>query len=560
MGRVVHPVRYVRSESRALSRVATIAQLRTTRFSLGLPPSPEIFGLQLLSFASITIYTWPWLDRAALLRVRLRHILDMTEHVIDPLPDLHARKRICVIGAGANGLAVLQVFADSLYVRSGDWTISCFEDREDVGGVWRAAPPSSDDKPPISAVYDSLKINLPHPIMTYQTFPFPPETPLFPTAARLLQYLEDYTDHFNLRRFIRFNTLVASTRWSQDEFVWKVSLSTGETLDFDALVVSNGHYRRPRYPIIPGLQSWLSAGKVMHSAWYRRPAQLLQYHRVVVVGGGLSAHDVCADLTAEGKQVLHSIPSGPGEYPPDSPLYRKVPRIASYGDDGKIVFHDGTTESGVDFVVLATGYECSYPFFAEPDMVEGFPDTPPPFPAHLHNTTYGLFPLAKHLFPLQSDYPAHSIAFTGLTIKVAIFPIFEDQARAILHVLEDPNRLDVAAEFAAIVERAQRLAAAMGSEDSAVVIKEWIFFSLWEGFDYRTELSKFVSPQAPWVVPEWEAWMWERKGELRAAWLEIERRGEAERWLRGVGHNGVGDWFAFCRRVLEERGKLEARL
>ena len=410
-------------------------------------------------------------------------------------------------------------------------------------------------------MYDSLKINLPHPIMTYQSYPFPPETPLFPTAARLLQYLEDYTEHFDLRRFIQFQTLVTATRWSPDDAVWKVTLSTGETLDFDALIVSNGHYRRPRYPAIPGLQAWLSAGRVMHSAWYRRPAQLSSHHKIVVVGGGLSAHDVCADLTAEGKHVLHSIPSGPGDYPPDSELYRKVPRIASYGDEGEIVLQDGKTESGVDFVVLATGYECSYPFFAQPDIVDGFPDTPPPFPTHLHNTTYGLFPLAKHLFPIQSDYPAHAIAFTGLTIKVAIFPIFEDQARAILHVFEDPSRLNIGAESAAVVERAQRLSTAMGTHDPAVVIKEWIFFSLWEGFDYRTELSKFVNPQAPWTVPDWEAWMWERKGELRSAWLEIERRGEAAKRLKGVGHNGVGDWFAFCRQLLQGGQRLDiARL
>ncbi|KZV76229.1 FAD/NAD(P)-binding domain-containing protein [Peniophora sp. CONT] len=466
--------------------------------------------------------------------------------------------RVCVIGAGANGLAVLQVFADSPHIQSGDWSIVCFEDREDVGGVWRPAAPSSDNKPPVSAVYDSLKINLPHPIMTYQTYPFPPETPLFPTAARLLRYLEDYTEHFGLRRFIRFETLVTATRWSKEDAVWKVSLSTGETLDFDALIVSNGHYRRPRYPEVPGLQSWLASGRVMHSAWYRRPAQLSSYNKILVAGGGLSANDVCADLVAVGKHVLHSIPSAPGEYPPDSDLYRKVPRVTRYGDNGEILFQDGSIELGVDFVVLAVGYECSYPFFSEPDIVDGFPDIPPPFPKHLYNTTYGLFPLAKHIFPLQSDYPAHSVAFPGLAIKVAIFPIFEDQARAILHVLEDPSRLDIAAESTAIIERSQRIAKALGTDDPDVVIKEWIFFTLWEGFEYRAELSKFVNPHGPWTVPEWEAWMWERKGELRSVWLDIEKRGEATKWLKGVGSHGVGDWFAFCKRLLQKEAESPA--
>lgn len=336
-----------------------------------------------------------------------------------------------MIGAGANGLAVLQVFADSPQIQSGDWSIVCFEDREDVGGVWyaiayiytlkrelttnfcrRPAAPSSDNKPPVSAVYDSLKINLPHPIMTYQSYPFPPETPLFPTAARLLRYLEDYTEHFGLRRFIRFDTLVTATKWVKEDAVWKVSLSTGETLDFDALIVSNGHYRRPRYPEVPGLQSWLTSGRVMHSAWYRRPAQLSLYSKIVVAGGGLSANDVCADLTAVGKHVLHSIPSGPGDYPPDSDLYRKVPRIARYGDGGEIVFQDGSVELGVDFVVLAVGYECSYSFFSEPDIVDGFPDSPTPFN---HFVASPRFSISSHTL-LNSPFLSHIQASQSGTV------------------------------------------------------------------------------------------------------------------------------------------------
>ncbi|KZV65769.1 FAD/NAD(P)-binding domain-containing protein [Peniophora sp. CONT] len=483
----------------------------------------------------------------------------MTEHIIDPLPDLNGRdkKRICVIGAGANGLAVLKVFADSHHVQSGNWTVSCFEEREDVGGIWRPAPIDSGVKPPVSALYESLKTNIPHPVMGYSSYPFPPETPLYPTAATVLRYLEDYVNYFGLRRFIRLQTAVTATKWSGAQAVWKVTLSTGETIDFDALVVSNGHYRRPRYPDVPGLQSWLSTGRAMHSAWYRRPEQLSACNKIVVVGGGPSASDLVADLTAVGKHVLQSIPSGPGSYPPDSDLYRKVPRIASYGDDGELVFEDGSAESGVDYVVLATGYQYSFPFFSDPEIVHGTPELPPPFPSHLHNTTYGLFPLAKHIFPLQSVYPVHSVAFTGLAIKVAPFPIFEDQARTIVHVLEDHSRLDITAESVALVERARRIATAEGSEDASVVMKAWNFFTPWEGFEYRAELSKFVNPQSPWTLPAWEAWMWERKAVLRSAWVAVEKRGEAEEWLKGVGTNGVADWFALCKRLLPEPPEAE---
>lgn len=44
--------------------------------------------------------------------------------------------RICVVGAGAAGLAVLKILRDTEQFKSGHWKIDCFEDREDVGGTW----------------------------------------------------------------------------------------------------------------------------------------------------------------------------------------------------------------------------------------------------------------------------------------------------------------------------------------------------------------------------------------------------------------------------------------
>lgn len=42
--------------------------------------------------------------------------------------------------------------------------------------------------------------------MSYRSFSFPPETPLFPVASVVHKYLEDYATHFGLLRYVRFNT------------------------------------------------------------------------------------------------------------------------------------------------------------------------------------------------------------------------------------------------------------------------------------------------------------------------------------------------------------------
>jgi cation diffusion facilitator CzcD-associated flavoprotein CzcO len=146
------------------------------------------------------------------------------------------------------------------------------------------APPTDD--PPLTPLYDSMTTNLPHPIMAYTSFPFPPSTPVFPKASIVQTYLEGYRDHFHLSPYIRLNTTVSDIHWDAESKVYKIALSTGETLSFDFIVVANGHNRVPIYPKTPGLSKWLQEGKASHSAWYRSPHNLGNI--VLVVGDGLS--------------------------------------------------------------------------------------------------------------------------------------------------------------------------------------------------------------------------------------------------------------------------------
>ena len=50
-----------------------------------------------------------------------------------------------------------------------------------------------------------------------------------------------------------------------DSREWDVTLSTGEELKSDLVVVANGHFRKPRYPDTAGLRSWLDYGRATHS-------------------------------------------------------------------------------------------------------------------------------------------------------------------------------------------------------------------------------------------------------------------------------------------------------
>lgn len=388
--------------------------------------------------------------------------------------------------------------------------------------------------------------------MAYPSFLFPLGTSLFPPASVVHKYLEDYATHFDLLRYVRLCTRVEKIHWNTDSREWDVTLSTGEGLEFDFVVVANGHYRKPRYPDTAGLRSWLDSGRAIHSAWFRRPDEFAHHKKVMLVGGGPSAVDLCRDMTGVIPLLLHSIPrptpNGALAYPDDAENYKKLPRVKQYRDDGSVLLADGSTQSDIDMIILATGYEVSFPFLSQ--IKSGIPSLPPPLPSELYNSTYHVFPLAYELFPLQGNFPPTSIAFTGLQYRVAPFPLFEVQAGAIARVLENPESLDTFSCAVDIVTRAHKLIREERTDNPLLIAKRWSRYATLEPFEYRAQLYAFVGEN--WTVPDWELECWKNKHVIHREWRAIEESGEAEEWLKGAGTNGLEDWIELCRRLIKQ--------
>ncbi|KAI1788634.1 FAD/NAD(P)-binding domain-containing protein [Ganoderma leucocontextum] len=521
---------------------------------------------------------------------------------MDLLPTLEAsaswshrkHKRICVIGGGASGLAALKILRDSQRFKDGLWTATAFEARDKIGGVWLPAPPTGD--PPLTPLYDSLTTNLPHPVMAYTSFSFPPGTALFPPASTVLTYFEDYAAHFDLNQHIRLNTSVISATRDPAAAKWNVVVqnlqtTTEETHEFDYVVVANGHYRVPRLPATAGLGKWVEAKKAMHSVYYRNPSIFGDAKTIVVVGGGPSGQDLVSDLLAAGKNVIHSVTGAAREDLHDGRLKVRG-RIARYDDlgQGHLIFEDGSEESSVDRAAVATGYKFDFPFFPASVLRPSVPPPVPPLPGALYNSTYHAFPLAKHVFPLVSadKFPSSTVAFLGLPMRVAPLPLLEAQMRAVLHVFEHPESLDPTQEAIDIVSRyealrthvvqglaspesftAQEVDGASANVEDRVelaIASAWHRFDGHEQFDYRDALHAFAGfPEHR--VPGWEVEMYDAKGVLREEWRDLERLGEADEWVRGVGagegEKGIEEWVELMRKLLrraEERHPERSRL
>ena len=407
--------------------------------------------------------------------------------------------------------------------------------------------------------------------MCFAALPFPPSTPVYPRAKAVENYLDSFISHFDLSPNIRLNTTVELLERDETNSFWMVRLSgpghTNEWLRFDKVVVANGHYRSPRFPNIPGLDKWLTAGKASHSAWYRRPVN--SGSTFLVVGGGFSGRDISTDIAnlPSTSAVYFSVREPPLDPPRNNKIQCRGPVAEFFAIDGngrgKVRYEDGS-EDEVDSCMLATGYKMAFPFFSNSLLQTSLPPTPiPPIPEDkLYNSTYHVFPLLKYLFPATDQYPPTSLAFPGLLFRVSPFPLVEAQAHAMVKLWTSPELLDVGSEVDAIISQYERLKDKFEG-DELQIAKRYFKPEPPEQFHYRDELYTLAygddqETLKKYIAPGWHLEMYLHTSLLRAEWEEMERTGEAEDFVKGVGEVSRDEWEKLMYKLLERAlGKRE---
>ncbi|MFC6354623.1 flavin-containing monooxygenase [Luethyella okanaganae] len=184
--------------------------------------------------------------------------------------------RYCVIGAGAAGISALE------QLRKAGFAVDCYEKTNRVGGHWHTD-------------YDALHLITSRDMTSFENFPMPAEYPHFPRRDQVRAYLESYArahDHYDI---ISFNTTVESvtpiaTEEPDGSAGWLVTLSTGESIEYDGVFVANGHLWDQKVPTV----AKDFTGKQVHSGSYRNVGDI-EGERVLVVGAGNSGCDLAVD-------------------------------------------------------------------------------------------------------------------------------------------------------------------------------------------------------------------------------------------------------------------------
>ncbi len=394
------------------------------------------------------------------------------------MPAARTAPTTAVIGAGISGLTTGKMLTDYAV------PYTCFESSDRVGGNWAFGNPNGH-----SSAYRSLHIDTSRHRLSFRDYPMPDDYPDFPHHTQIKAYLDAYADAFGLREHIEFGNGVVAARPLAGGG-WELETQAGETRQFEALVVANGHHWDPRLPDFPGEFT----GESLHSHAYIDPRTPLECHgkRILVVGIGNSAADITVELSSRalenevtlstrsgawivpkyfgGKpadkyyvtvpwlplswqrkvvQVLQPVTAGrPEDYGLPTPNHRffeahptqsvELPLRLGSGDvvakgnvarlDGRTVHFEDGTSGEFDVIVYATGYNITFPFF-DPTFL---------------SAPGNHFPLYKRMFkPGVED-----LVFVGFAQSTpTLFPFVECQARLAAAYLTGHYRLPPVAEM-----------------------------------------------------------------------------------------------------------------
>ncbi|XP_074271632.1 putative flavin-containing monooxygenase 1 [Silene latifolia] len=210
--------------------------------------------------------------------------------------------KIAILGGGISGIAAAKQLAKYKPV--------VFEATGSIGGVWKHAS------------FRSTKLQTPRCDYEFSDFPWPDrDNSSFPSNDEIIDYLHDYATHFDVLKYIRFNSKVVELKYIGDgnhekEYgdllsghpAWEVAVQTGDDFEdikrytFELVIVCIGKYGDiPKMPTFaPKKGPEVFKGKVIHTLDYCKlnkdeASALVKGKTVAVVGYKKSAIDLAVE-------------------------------------------------------------------------------------------------------------------------------------------------------------------------------------------------------------------------------------------------------------------------
>ena len=192
-------------------------------------------------------------------------------------------KRCVIVGAGLSGLVAAKELID---VGIDDLII--LEQSQDLGGVW------------LQHAWPSVTLTSSKWITEFGSYPMPDSYPDFPTPEQMVDYLQSFAQHFDLEKYIRYDTTVSEIkRHGESRYTILTNRDSYEDIRFVA--VCSGLHGKPNMPKIPGLDEF--RGTKLHGYSYPGP-DWFQNQRVLCIGLGESGVGISSEISSVAQQTI----------------------------------------------------------------------------------------------------------------------------------------------------------------------------------------------------------------------------------------------------------------
>ncbi|EDW74761.1 uncharacterized protein Dwil_GK15849 [Drosophila willistoni] len=263
---------------------------------------------------------------------------------------------VCIIGAGTAGLCCAR------HVKQQGLNPTIFELSDKIGGTWvyNEKTGSVNGIDVHSSMYTNLRTNLPKEIMGFPDFEIGENEKSYIKSEEILDFLNQYANHFQLRNHIRFNSYVIRIlekckKWQV--LVKNVVTNQMECQYFDYVMVANGHYHTPNYVQLKN--GHLFQGEYLHSHDFRHNERFRD-KTVLVIGAGPSGMDLSNIISRSAKRVFLSHHLEGIENTKFFENVTQKPDVRELDEAGGY-FVDGSYEQ-FDTVFFCTGFKYAFPF------------------------------------------------------------------------------------------------------------------------------------------------------------------------------------------------------
>jgi hypothetical protein len=442
--------------------------------------------------------------------------------VAEAAPPRQHDERVCLIGAGAAGLAAGKAVLDRGL--SLDW----FEKGSMVGGLWRI-----DNDNGAVAAYRTLHLNSSRERTQYPSFPMPADWPDFPSHTLMAQYFQHFAEHFGLLGHITFGTEVTAVEplpgtGPPGAAGWAVTAG-GTRRTYDAVLVANGHHATPQLPTFPGHLD----GLTLHSHDYRDP-EIFAGRDVLVVGVGNSGMDIACDAAPLARSVLLSTRHG-------------VHVIPKYLFGRPLDAHSGRLSAYLPFVVERTANEVLLRLAVGRPQDRGLPE-PDHRLLHAHPTvSASLLDRVGHgdvvMKPGVQGLEGDSVRFVDGSVAPVDVLVLATGYRVSLPFL-DPALLDPAGNRMPLYQRVL-------TPDLPGLYFLGFIQTLGSGiplYEYQAQwVADLLTGEA--VLPPAE--------EMRR-WVQRDQTSLERRYVRSERHTMQVDYWRYIRQVKQERARRAA--